>query len=209
MSRRGVKGPTAFTLIELLGVIAVIAVLIGLLLTAVQKVREAANRIQCTNNLKQMGVAVHHLHDTYKSLPPTEGALPGRDLQSYGSLTFWMLPFIEQTNLYNEALVTSVYDSGNVDHTTPVQTYLCPSDPSRSGSDTAPNGWALACYAANALAFSQTKYDAPDDFMTCYVPGPRVTAANHATQLFPLTTGDPVAMTFEVCTCSQCYAVKS
>jgi prepilin-type N-terminal cleavage/methylation domain-containing protein len=180
---------SGFTLIELLVVIAIIAVLIGLLVPAVQKVREAASRTQCTNNLKQMCLALHNLHDAYKSLPPTEGALPGRNLQSYGPLTFWMLPFIEQANLYNEALVGGVYDSGNVDRTMPVPTYLCPSDPSRSGTDAAPNGWASASYAANALAFSQTTYDAPGDLMTCYVPGPRVTAANHATQLFPLTTG--------------------
>jgi prepilin-type N-terminal cleavage/methylation domain-containing protein len=94
-------GRRGFTLVELLVVIAIIAVLMGLLLPAVQKVREAAGRIQGANNLKQIGLACHNFNDTNGKLPPAAGWLPALQDGAYGGTAhFFLLPFLEQENLY-------------------------------------------------------------------------------------------------------------
>src|SRR5207249_11415429 len=130
----------AFTLIELLVVIAVIAVLIGLLLPAVQKVREAASRMKCANNLKQLGLALHNYEGTLGRWPALyPGTAPGSTAFNYKytwSVLAQLNPYLEQTNIYNAMDLTQpMYDSANqitaqnrfaVVQKVPI--FLCPSD---------------------------------------------------------------------------------
>jgi prepilin-type N-terminal cleavage/methylation domain-containing protein/prepilin-type processing-associated H-X9-DG protein len=150
MSRFSNARRRGFTLIELLVVIAIIAILIGLLLPAVQKVREAAARMSCSNNLKQLGLAIHNYESTYGKLPAAYTLLPAADpdpnAQFAGkrvglSLLANLLPYVEQGPLYQRLDPTKSsfntvnippngsHAGNNTAYSQSVKTYLCPSDP--------------------------------------------------------------------------------
>jgi prepilin-type N-terminal cleavage/methylation domain-containing protein len=155
-----------FTLLELLVVIAIIAVLIALLVPAVQRVREASNRIQCANNLKQIGLATHLFHDIHRLLPaPRETYFPNVpgasqvEGNAWGTPFFLILPFLEQDNLYKSTYGPDPRDKAKrryyggkhgICDTSPVKTYTCPSDWLNTGLV---EGKAYGSYAANSLAF--------------------------------------------------------
>jgi prepilin-type processing-associated H-X9-DG protein len=143
------KKRSGFALVELLVALGLGTFLLGLLLPAVQKANEAANRVQCHNNLRHVAIAAHNCHDVSRRFPPLTGSFP-QGQKNYGTLFFHMLPYLEQNDLYQKA-GGFVWQNGT--YSARVPTLLCPSDGSAPADNKYKNWLATSSYAGNWLIF--------------------------------------------------------
>jgi prepilin-type N-terminal cleavage/methylation domain-containing protein len=159
LSRLMKQKKSGFTLIELLVVIAIIAILIGLLLPAVQKVREAAARTTCVNQMKNLGLAVGNYEGTFSKFPgmstnATLNAVPSQD-QYFGSLHTQLLPYIEQESLQKLIISQGTSTYNNAAAVTPIKILVCPSDTSVSNG-VLPNLKGATSYVPNTQVFGNS-----------------------------------------------------
>lgn len=127
------RRPSAYTFIELLVVLAIVALLLGLLLPAIQKVRQEANRTVCTNQLRQIGIALHHYHDTYHTFPPggVDWRPPGNSTKRQLAWCVFLLPYLEQETLFNSLKLSKPFDSPEnaAGAAAVLSVFVCPSKP--------------------------------------------------------------------------------